>query len=64
MLGYVVDSFGVTIDERGALSDHERRCVKVKVLEIIKCKSVQEPMQIGLKAIDNLIPINHGQRNL
>ncbi|KAJ0799205.1 putative H(+)-transporting two-sector ATPase (mitochondrion) [Helianthus annuus] len=48
MLGRVVDALGVPIDGRGALSDHERR----------------RPMQTGLKAVDSLVPIGRGQREL
>ncbi|EEF45688.1 flagellum-specific ATP synthase alpha subunit, putative [Ricinus communis] len=64
MLGHVVDALGVPIDGRGALSDHERRRVKVKALEIIKRKSMHEPMQTRLKAVDRLVPISRGQREL
>ncbi|CAN1140712.1 ATP synthase subunit alpha, mitochondrial [Linum perenne] len=49
MLGRVVDAFGVPFDGRGALSDHERRRVKVKAPGIIERKSVHEPMQTRLK---------------
>ncbi|KAL8147951.1 hypothetical protein AgCh_005327 [Apium graveolens] len=64
MLGHVVDALGVPIDGRGALSDHERRRVEVKAPGIIERKSVHEPMQTGLKAVDSLVPIGHGQREL
>nr|GEY57126.1 ATP synthase subunit 1, mitochondrial [Tanacetum cinerariifolium] len=64
MLGRVVDALGITIDGRGALSDHERRRVEVKAPEIIERKSVHEPMQTGLKAVDRLVPIGRGQREL
>ena len=62
MLGRVVDALGVPIDGRGALSDHERRRVEVKAPGIIERKSVHEPMQTGLKAVDSLVPIGRGQR--
>ncbi|KAJ0791392.1 putative H(+)-transporting two-sector ATPase [Helianthus annuus] len=62
MLGRVVDALGVPIHGRGALSNHERRRVEVKDPGIIECKSVHEPMQTGLKAIDSLVPIGRGQR--
>nr|GFC78928.1 ATP synthase alpha subunit, mitochondrial [Tanacetum cinerariifolium] len=52
------------IDGRGALSDHERRRVEVKAPGIIERKFVHEPMQTGLKAVDSLVPIGHGQREL
>ncbi|WMV46531.1 hypothetical protein MTR67_039916 [Solanum verrucosum] len=64
MLGRVVDGLGVPIDGRGALSDHERRRVEVKAPGIIERKSFHEPMQIGLKAVDSLVPIGRGQREL
>ncbi|KAL0533060.1 hypothetical protein IC582_030626 [Cucumis melo] len=64
MLGRVVDALGAPIDGRGALSDHERRRVEVKAPGIIERKSVHEPMQTGLKAVDSLVPIGRGQREL
>uniref|UniRef100_A0A3B6MLJ4 ATPase F1/V1/A1 complex alpha/beta subunit N-terminal domain-containing protein n=1 Tax=Triticum aestivum TaxID=4565 RepID=A0A3B6MLJ4_WHEAT len=64
MLGRVVDALGVPIDGKGALSDHERRRVKVKAPGISERKSVDEPMQTGLKAVDSLVPIGRGQREL
>jgi len=64
MLGRVVDGLGVPIDGKGALSDHERRRVEVKAPGIIERKSVHEPMQTGLKAVDSLVPIGRGQREL
>ncbi|KAJ4829165.1 hypothetical protein Tsubulata_007024 [Turnera subulata] len=62
MLGRVVDALGVPIDGRGALSDHEH--FEVKAPGIIERKSVHEPMQTGLKAVDSLVPIGRGQREL
>ncbi|OAY65595.1 ATP synthase subunit alpha, mitochondrial [Ananas comosus] len=64
MLGRVVDALGVPIDGKGALSDHERRRVEVKAPGIIERQSVHEPMQTGLKAVDSLVPIGRGQREL
>ncbi|PSR84100.1 ATP synthase subunit alpha like, partial [Actinidia chinensis var. chinensis] len=64
MLGRVVDGLGVPIDGKGSLSDHERRRVEVKAPGIIERKSVHEPMQTGLKAVDSLVPIGRGQREL
>ncbi|CAN6928452.1 unnamed protein product [Brassica oleracea] len=64
MLGRVVDAMGVPIDGRGALSDHEQRRVEVKAPRILERKSVHEPMQTGLKAVDSLVPIGRGQREL
>nr|ULQ69627.1 ATPase subunit 1 [Juncus alatus]ULQ69698.1 ATPase subunit 1 [Juncus himalensis] len=64
MLGRVVDALGVPIDGKGALGEHERRRVEVKAPGIIERKSVHEPMQTGLKAVDSLVPIGRGQREL
>src|SRR5438046_4054644 len=65
LLGRVVDALGNAIDGKGALTDvAERRRVDVKAPGIIPRKSVSEPMQTGLKAIDSLIPIGRGQREL
>lgn len=64
ILGRVVDALGVPIDGRGPLGDHERRRVEVKAPGIIERKSVHEPMQTGLKAVDSLVPIGRGQREL
>ncbi len=65
LLGRVVDSLGIPIDGKGELTDiAERRRVDVKAPGIIPRKSVHEPMQTGLKAIDTLIPIGRGQREL
>nr|GEU35259.1 ATPase alpha subunit, chloroplastic [Tanacetum cinerariifolium] len=64
MLRRMVDALGVPIDGRGALSDHERRRVKVKAPGIIERKFVHEPMQTRLKAVGSLVPIGRGQREL
>nr|QIA60680.1 ATP synthase F1 subunit alpha [Lepidozia trichodes] len=64
MLGRVVDALGVPIDGKGALSAVERRRVEVKAPGIIARKSVHEPMQTGLKAVDSPVPIGRGQREL
>nr|AMF83683.1 ATP synthase F1 subunit alpha [Aneura pinguis]WHW95434.1 ATP synthase F1 subunit alpha [Aneura pinguis]WHW95476.1 ATP synthase F1 subunit alpha [Aneura pinguis]WHW95518.1 ATP synthase F1 subunit alpha [Aneura pinguis]WHW95560.1 ATP synthase F1 subunit alpha [Aneura pinguis] len=64
MSGRVVDALGVPIDGKGALSAVERRRVEVKAPGIIARKSVHEPMQTGLKAVDSLVPIGRGQREL
>src|ERR1700752_1598504 len=57
LLGRVVDGLGNPIDGKGAIQATERRFVDVKAPGIIPRKSVHEPMQTGLKAIDSLIPI-------
>src|SRR6202166_1582014 len=64
LLGRVVDGLGNPIDGKGPLTDVERMRVEVKAPGIIPRKSVHEPMQTGLKAIDALIPIGRGQREL
>ena len=64
LLGRVVDGLGNPIDGKGPLVDVERRRVEVKAPGIIPRKSVHEPMQTGIKAIDALIPIGRGQREL
>src|ERR1700754_2088075 len=65
LLGRVVDPLGNPIDGLGELKDvAERRRVDVKAPGIIPRKSVHEPVQTGLKAIDTLIPIGRGQREL
>jgi proton translocating ATP synthase F1 alpha subunit len=64
MLGRVVDGLGNAIDGKGALSDVTQRRVEIKAPGIIVRKSVHEPMQTGLKAVDSLVPIGRGQREL
>ncbi len=64
LLGRVVDALGNPIDGKGPLKTTERRRVDVKAPGIIPRKSVHEPMATGLKAIDALIPIGRGQREL
>ncbi len=64
LLGRVVDGLGNPIDGKGPITSTELRRVEVKAPGIIPRKSVHEPMQTGLKAIDALIPIGRGQREL
>ena len=64
MLGRVVDALGNPIDGKGAISDVVRSRVEVKAPGIIPRKSVHEPMQTGIKAVDSLVPIGRGQREL
>ncbi|MBX3571870.1 MAG: F0F1 ATP synthase subunit alpha [Mesorhizobium sp.] len=64
LLGRVVDALGNPIDGKGPIVAAERRRVDVKAPGIIPRKSVHEPMSTGLKAIDALIPIGRGQREL
>ncbi|MGB1548154.1 MAG: F0F1 ATP synthase subunit alpha [Alphaproteobacteria bacterium] len=64
LLGRVVDPLGNPIDGKGPIQAEETRRVDVKAPGIIPRRSVHEPMQTGLKAIDALIPIGRGQREL
>ncbi|WP_422369603.1 F0F1 ATP synthase subunit alpha [Pelagibius sp.] len=64
LLGRVVDALGNPIDGKGPIEGAQRARVDVKAPGIIPRKSVHEPMQTGLKAIDALIPIGRGQREL
>ncbi|MGE0251207.1 MAG: F0F1 ATP synthase subunit alpha [Dongiaceae bacterium] len=64
LLGRVVDALGNPIDGKGPLKDVKRSRVEVKAPGIIPRQSVTEPMQTGLKAIDALVPIGRGQREL
>ena len=64
LLGRVVDALGNPIDGKGPIEAQEKRRVDVKAPGIIPRQSVHEPMQTGLKAIDALIPIGRGQREL
>ena len=64
LLGRVVDGLGNPIDGKGPIEHTERRRVDVKAPGILPRKSVHEPMSTGLKAIDALIPVGRGQREL
>jgi len=64
LLGRVVDALGNPIDGKGPLKDVTRARVEVKAPGIIPRRSVHEPVQTGLKAIDALVPIGRGQREL
>ncbi|GAA6211815.1 MAG: ATP synthase subunit alpha [Methyloligella sp.] len=64
LLGRVVDALGNPIDGKGPIDATERRLVDVKAPGIIPRKSVHEPVQTGIKAVDALIPIGRGQREL
>jgi len=64
LLGRVVDALGNPIDGKGALNNKETRIVELKAPGIVYRKSVHEPLQTGIKAIDALIPIGRGQREL
>ena len=64
LLGRVVDGLGNPIDGKGPLVNVERRRVEVKAPGIVPRRGVHEPVQTGLKAIDALVPIGRGQREL
>ena len=64
LLGRVVDALGNPIDGKGPIVTEDRARVEVKAPGIIPRKSVHEPVQTGLKAIDALIPVGRGQREL
>ena len=64
LLGRVVDALGNPVDGKGPINASERNLIEVKAPGIIPRKSVHEPMHTGIKAIDSLIPIGRGQREL
>ncbi len=64
LLGRVVDALGNPIDGKGPINATRRSRVDVKAPGIIPRRSVHEPMQTGLKAIDSLVPVGRGQREL
>jgi F-type H+-transporting ATPase subunit alpha len=64
LLGRVVDALGNPIDGKGPIVTDQRSRVEVKAPGIIPRKSVHEPMQTGLKALDALVPVGRGQREL
>ena len=64
LLGRVVDPLGNPIDGKGPIEAAERRLVDVKAPGILPRKSVHEPVQTGIKAIDSMIPVGRGQREL
>ncbi len=64
LVGRVVDALGIPIDGMGEIKTTERRRIEIKAPGIVKRKSVHEPMQTGLKAVDSMIPVGRGQREL
>ncbi|CAF3548307.1 Alpha subunit of the F1 sector of mitochondrial F1F0 ATP synthase, variant 2 [Fusarium graminearum] len=64
MLGRVVDALGNPIDGKGPINTKERRRAQLKAPGILPRKSVNEPVQTGLKSIDAMVPIGRGQREL
>ncbi len=63
-LGRVVDPLGAPIDGMGAIDTDSRRALELQAPGVMQRKSVHEPMQTGIKAIDAMIPIGRGQRQL
>ncbi|MCB2107423.1 MAG: F0F1 ATP synthase subunit alpha, partial [Rhodobacteraceae bacterium] len=64
LLGRVVDGLGNAIDGKGEIQATERRLAELKAPGIIPRRSVHEPVQTGIKAVDSLIPVGRGQREL
>src|SRR5690606_13788620 len=64
LAGRVVNALGQPVDGKGPLDSIATRRIEVKAPGIIKRQSVKEPLQTGLKAIDSMIPIGRGQREL
>ena len=64
MAGRVVNALGQPVDGKGPIASNERRKIEIKAPGIVARESVREPMQTGIKAIDSMIPIGRGQREL
>jgi F-type H+/Na+-transporting ATPase subunit alpha len=64
LVGRVLDALGQPIDGRGPINAKERRRIEIKAPGIVARQPVKEPLQTGLKAIDGMIPIGRGQREL
>ncbi len=64
LMGRVVNAIGQPIDDKGPIESKETRRVEIKAPGIVARKSVKEPLQTGIKAIDGMIPIGRGQREL
>ena len=64
MLGRVVDGLGSPVDGKGEIESSDFKAVEIKAPGVIARKSVNEPLQTGIKAIDSMIPIGRGQREL
>lgn len=64
LLGRVVDALGNPIDGKGPIKTGERRRAQLKAPGILPRRSVNQPVQTGLKAIDSMVPIGRGQREL
>lgn len=64
LIGRVVDALGNPIDDKGPIESNTNRRIEIKAPGIVARKSVKEPLQTGIKAIDAMIPIGRGQREL
>ena len=64
MLGRVVNALGQPVDDKGPIASLETRRIEVKAPGIVRRQPVKEPLQTGIKAIDSMIPIGRGQREL
>lgn len=64
LIGRVLNSLGQPIDEKGPVKTSETRAIEIKAPGVIERQSVNEPLQTGIKAIDSIIPIGKGQREL
>ncbi len=64
LVGRVVNALGEAIDGRGPIDTHDKRRIEIKAPGIVARQPVKEPLQTGLKAIDGMIPIGRGQREL
>jgi F-type H+/Na+-transporting ATPase subunit alpha len=64
MVGRVVNALGIPVDGKGPIASNESRKIEVKAPGIVQRESVREPLQTGIKAIDAMIPIGRGQREL
>ncbi len=64
LVGRVVDSIGMPIDGKGTINSTESRLLEIKAPGVVDRQSVGEPLQTGLKAIDAMIPVGRGQREL
>ncbi|KAJ48771.1 F-type H+-transporting ATPase subunit alpha [Clostridium tetanomorphum] len=64
LIGRVVNSLGKAIDGKGPINTQEQRAIEIQAPGVIARQSVKEPLQTGIKAIDSMIPIGKGQREL
>ncbi len=64
MLGRVINALGQPVDDKGPIASRETRRIEVKAPGIVQRQPVKEPLQTGIKAIDSMIPIGRGQREL